>query len=171
MNIRASADSDVASIAALFTESVHQIAARSYTSEQLAAWAPEPPDLEQWRERLALLETLVAEFDGAMAGFISYTDRGHIEFLFTSPTFSRKGVASKLYEIAVQRLHLKGAMKLSADASIEARPFFESKGFSAVQEQVVERNGVQLRRFVMIRRCDDKNVQHDHAVDARTPRG
>ena len=126
MNIRASADSDVASIAALFTESVHRIAARSYTSEQLAAWAPEPPDLAQWRERLALLETLVAEFDGAMAGFISYTDSGHIEFLFTSPAFSRKGVASKLYEMAEQRLYLNGAKKLSADASIEARPFFES---------------------------------------------
>jgi putative acetyltransferase len=159
MNIRPTTDSDVASIAALFTESVHKIAARSYTPMQLAAWAPESPDLGQWRSRLALVETLVAEIDGAIAGFISYTDSGHIELLFTSPEFSRRGVASTLYEIAVQILDARGVKTLSTAASIEARPFFESKGFNIIEEQVVERNGVQLRRFAMTRTYSEKDAQ------------
>ncbi len=171
MNIRTSTDNDVASIAALFTESVHQIAARSYTPMQLAAWAPESPDLGQWRSRLAPLETLVGELDGAIAGFISYTGNGHIEFLFTSPAFSRKGVASRLYEVALKILCSKGVETLSTEASIEARPFFESKGFNTVEEQVVERNGVQLKRFAMTRACRDENSQPGHAADARASRG
>ncbi len=158
MKIRTSTDSDVASIAALFTESVHKIAARSYTPMQLVAWAPEPPDLGQWRSRLALAETLVAELDGAMAGFISYTGSGHIELLFTSPEFSRKGVASMLYECAVRILDARDVKALSTDASIEARTFFESKGFNVVEEQVVERKGVQLKRFAMIRAYSEKDA-------------
>lgn len=156
MHIRMANDSDVSSIAALFTESVRQVAARSYTDAQLAAWAPEPPDIAQWRSRLALLETLVAEVDRVMAGFISYTGMGHIELLYTAPAFTRQGVASKLYQVAVQRLHAKGARKISTEASIEARPFFESMGFDIVEEQVVERNGVQLTRFAMARLINDK---------------
>ncbi|WP_228289954.1 GNAT family protein [Marinobacter salsuginis] len=45
MNFRPFADQDLADIVALFTDSVHQIASRSYTPEQLATWAPRSPDL------------------------------------------------------------------------------------------------------------------------------
>lgn len=149
MNIRPSIDSDVPSIVALFSESVRQIAARSYTPEQLAAWAPEPPDLKQWQSRLAHLETLVADFEGVIGGFIAYTCDGHIELLYTAPAFSRQGVASKLYEAAARILRSKGIRDLSTEASIEARPFFESKGFRVTQVQLAERNGTQLKRFAM----------------------
>lgn len=141
---------------ALFIESVHQIAAHSYTLEQRMAWAPVSPDLEQWKSRLAILETLVADFEGVIGGFISYTGNGHIEYLFTSPAFSRRGVASRLYEAAVQSLRSKGVNKLTTHASMEARPFFELKGFSIVEEQLVERNGVQLRRFAMMGKCGNE---------------
>lgn len=151
LSLRPAADTDLPSIVSLFTDSVHQLAARSYTREQRAAWAPETPDLSQWRSRLAKVETLIAESDDTMTGFISFTAYGHIEFLFTAPTFSRRGVASLLYEAAVERLLGKGVRTLTTDASLEARPFFEAKGFTVVEDQTVERDGVQLQRFAMIR--------------------
>lgn len=124
LSLRPATETDLPSIVSLFTDSVHQLAARSYTPEQRAAWAPEAPDLSQWRYRLAKVETLIAESDGTMAGFISFTAGGHIEFLFTAPTFSRRGVASLLYEAAAERLLGKGVGKLTTEASLEARPFF-----------------------------------------------
>lgn len=151
MNIRPSTETDLAAMVALFSDAVHQIAVRSYTPEQLAAWAPESPDLEQWRSRLSPLETLIAESDGVMAGFISFTANGHIEFLFTAPAFSRQGVASTLYEAAAQRLLANGARTFTTEASLEARPFFEYKGFTVKDVQTAERDGVQFRRFAMAR--------------------
>ncbi len=144
-------ESDFPSIVSLFTDSVHQLASRSYTPKQRAAWAPEDPDVEQWRSRLAKVETLIAESDGTLAGFISFTANGHIEFLFTAPAFSRRGVATLLYEAAVERLLRKGVRTITTEASLEARPFFESRGFSVVEAQTVERDGVQLQRFAMAR--------------------
>ncbi len=155
MNLRAATDSDLTAMVALFFASVHQIAAESYTPEQLNAWAPESPNMKEWGSRLALLETLVAEFEGTLAGFISYSRIGHIEFLYVSPAFSRKGVASALFEMAVGSLRSNGVENLSTDASIEALAFFQSKGFNTVKKQTVERNGVQLRRYAMTRVSTD----------------
>lgn len=151
LNLRPAAESDFPALVKLFTDSVHQIAARSYTPAQRAAWAPASPDLEQWRSRLSDLETLIAESAFALAGFISFTPRGHIEFLFTAPAFARQGVASTLYEAAMRSLIEKGINRLTTDASLEARPFFESRGFTVVEEQTVERNGVEFQRFAMAR--------------------
>lgn len=155
LNIRATEESDTASLIALFTESVHKIASASYTPEQLKAWAPASPDLAQWQTRLASLNTLVAEKEAAMAGFISFTDDGHIDLLFTSPMFARQGVASKLFEAAEKQLQANGVRRLTTDASLEARPFFESRGFLVVEEQAAERNGIVLRRFAMVKGPDD----------------
>ncbi len=149
LNLRPATERDLPAIVRLFTDSVHQIAARSYTPEQRAAWAPAAPDLEQWRSRLSNLKTLVAESGDAMAGFISFTANGHIEFLFTAPAVARQGVASALYEAAVKCLLEKGVHRLTTDASLEARPFFESRGFRVMAVQSVERNGVQFKRFAM----------------------
>ncbi len=159
--IRYSVDCDCESIAALFTASVHQIAARSYSPEQLAAWTPEPPDLEHWQARLAGLETLLAEVEGEMAGFICFTGSGHIEMLFTAPSFSRRGVASRLYKAAVSKMLASGVTELSTEASIEARPFFESKGFKIAEVQVVERSSVRLKRFLMTAHCEGPGDRPD----------
>jgi hypothetical protein len=48
MNLRLATTSNTAAIADLFTTSVHQIADNSYNPEELAAWAPTPPDIVQW---------------------------------------------------------------------------------------------------------------------------
>ncbi|WP_027854171.1 GNAT family N-acetyltransferase [Marinobacterium litorale] len=151
MNIRPSTSNDIEAIIELFHDSVHQIAVRSYSPEQLSVWAPEQPDIEVWRSLLHGLETLVAEVDGVMAGFISFSAGGHIDLLYTSPRFSRRGVASALYEAAVRRLLSIGVQELSTEASLEARPFFQAKGFGIVEEQLVERQGVRLKRFAMRR--------------------
>jgi len=54
-------------------------------------------DAARWQERLAHLQTIVAESDGLLAGFASYTLDGYLDFLFTHPAFARRGVASSLY--------------------------------------------------------------------------
>ncbi|HBX40457.1 MAG TPA: hypothetical protein DEG64_08660, partial [Marinobacter adhaerens] len=62
---------------------------------------------------------------------------------------ARQGVASLLYQAAMQRLTANGVDTLTTDASLEALPFFESRGLKVSKEQTVERNGVKFRRFAM----------------------
>jgi putative acetyltransferase len=147
--IRPYCKSDLEAVALLFTDSVHHVANRYYDSDQLAAWAPRPPDLNSWTARLASVETLVAETDGKLAGFISYELNGHIDLLYTSPVECRRGVASALLRQAEAAIAGRGVSELFTEASLAARAFFERFGFKVSEEQCVQRNGVTFRRYAM----------------------
>ncbi len=149
VKIRSYQANDLESVATVFTESVHGLASARYDALQCSAWAQRPPDLSSWQERLSKLHTLVAEADGDISGFLSYDMTGHIDLLFVSPAYARRGVASLLYRNAELALNASGVTEQFTEASLVARPFFESKGFSVVEEQVVTRNGVELKRFAM----------------------
>src|SRR5437016_434698 len=97
MNERPYESADLPSVIETYTASIRVLAAPYYTSEQIAAWAPIPPDAARWEERLAHLHTIVTESDGVLAGFASYALDGYLDFLFTHPAFVRHGVASNLY--------------------------------------------------------------------------
>lgn len=38
---------------------------------------------------------------------------------------------------------------MNTAASITAKPFFEAKGYVELEEQIVERRGVRIRRYLM----------------------
>lgn len=165
MNVRAYTEADLATIASLFTVSVHELGASHYDLSQREAWAPIPPDLETWATRLASLHRLLASEGSKLVGFISYELNGHIEFLYTGPGLERRGVASLLYQ------HVQNALsgiELFTEASVVAKPFFLRQGFYVVEEQRVIRQGIAFRRFAMRKAAlAQQSVQADgHASDA-----
>lgn len=149
MKIRKYTDADLASVAHLFTASIHALTVEHYDATQRAAWAPRVSDLGQWRLRLQTLTTLVAETDGVLAGFIAYSADGHVDLLYTLPRFARQGVASMLYREAESALRQVGANVAFTEASLVARPFFERHGFVVAEERSVTRRGQVFRRFGM----------------------
>jgi putative acetyltransferase len=149
MSIRPYRDGDLEQVAQLFTDAVHSLARQHYDEVQRAAWAPRPPDIAEWRQRLAGLRTVLAEEDGRLAGFISYTPAGRIEMLFAAPAAARRGVASELYRHVESLLRALGIKELHTEASLVARAFFERHGFKLREAQLVTRRGASFRRFAM----------------------
>lgn len=150
MKVRRYEPSDLESVARVFTASVHALAADHYDTSQRAAWAPPSPDLEAWKSRMERQDALVAEDEnGAIAGFIAYDRGGHVDLIFTAPEHARKGVATLLYQSAEADLAIRGVTALFTEASITARPFFESQGFRTVKQETVHREAVTLERYVM----------------------
>jgi len=149
VHIRPYADEDLAALVAVFTTSVHQLAASDYAPQQLDAWAPRSPDLAAWRQRLQSLETVVATDGAALIGFISYNLNGHVDLLYTSPSYARRGVASLLYRFVEGALASAGALEIFTEASSVARPFFEHFGFATIEEQNVPVGGCSFRRYAM----------------------
>jgi GNAT superfamily N-acetyltransferase len=141
---------------ATYTASIRVLATSFCSSEQIAAWAPVPTDPDRCRGRLAQRQTIVAEVDGALAGFASYTHDGCLGFLFTHPTFARRGFASKLYEGVGSTLRAAGVPRITAHVSLAARRFFEHHGFRLDAEEEVECRGVYLHRFGMHKDLADR---------------
>ncbi|MFC4258858.1 GNAT family N-acetyltransferase [Marinobacter lacisalsi] len=140
---------DLSPLVRVFTESVHELTATAYDETQRYAWASRMPHLDSWQQRLESLETLVAEDGDELAGFISYDHDGHIDLIFTAPNYARQGIASSLYREAEQNLTTHGVSELYTEASVVARPFFESHGFKAIEEQRETIRGNHLLRYLM----------------------
>lgn len=152
MKLRQYCESDAEALASLFTESIHTLAVHDYDAEQRDAWAPRPPNIGEWRQRLGSLTTVVAQEDATCLGFISYETDGHVDLLYTAPGSARRGVATALLAAATTQLQALGITELFTEASLVAAPFFARQGFEVTEEQNVERRGVRFRRFAMRKR-------------------
>ncbi|MEX1033200.1 MAG: GNAT family N-acetyltransferase [Cellvibrionaceae bacterium] len=149
MHIRCYEASDLDTIITVFTQSVHQLTGEHYTDAQRNAWAPRAANREKWAARMEGLNTLVADGNDGIAGFLAYEMNGYIDLLYVSPRYARGGVASALYREVESALVSTGLKELFTEASAVARPFFEKQGFKFEAEQTVNRRGVGFNRFAM----------------------
>ena len=84
-----------------------------------------------------------------VAGFMELESDGHIDCAYTHPDFQRIGIASKLLDKLVTEAVKINITRLYVEASLIAKPFFESRGFSCIKENQIERKGVRLVNFTM----------------------
>lgn len=151
LSIRPYKPSDLSAVMDIYRRSVHEVACRDYSQEQLAAWVPTELDMQAWSERLAEGGVFVEQRDEKLTGFIRVDARGHVDLLFVHPDFQRQGIALRLFQAAHSWAIESGITRLTSDVSLTARPFFERVGFRLLTPQIVERNGVELNNFRMIR--------------------
>ena len=140
---------DALEIVRLFFETVRSVNRADYSDEQLNAWAPGLPELEEWHARMAGRRTLVAEEGGEVVGFAELENDGRLDMLYGRRDTVGWGVGGLLYEAVEREARAQGLGWLFTEASITARPFFERRGFRVVREQMVSRRGVSMTNFVM----------------------
>ncbi len=147
MIIREYHSSDCKELTELFYNTVHIVNAKDYTKEQLDVWATGQVDLKTWNQSLQEHFSIVAVDDNIIVGFGDIDKTGYLDRLFVHSGYQRKGIATAIcdqLESAVQE-------NIVTHASITARPFFEKRGYKVVKEQQVERQGIFLTNFVMIK--------------------
>lgn len=135
---------EAADLRDVFMSSVHGLARRFYTEEQIKAWAPVTHDEGQWADRIAALRPFVATVDGRVAGYADLQESGYIDHFFVAAEFSGQGVGSLL----MQRIHEAASQRhiavLFADVSLTAEAFFQHRGFAVVSCQSVIRKDVAI---------------------------
>ena len=148
MIIRKYQASDCKELADLFYNTVHIVNAKDYTKEQLNVWATKQVDLEKWNKSLQEHFSVVALDNETIVGFGDIDKTGYLDRLFVHANYQKKGIATGLcnqLEQAVQG-------DITTHASITAKPFFEKRGYKLVKEQQIERQGIFLTNYVMIKK-------------------
>lgn len=140
---------DAAVLAALFTETVHAICARDYSPAQLGAWAPRPPDLKRWQERLDVKRPIVATLDEEVVGFAELDPNGLVDCFYVHADYQRRGVGRALLREIEERALAAGIRRLHAEVSHTARPFFAHHGFVSRGESLRLIVGVKLSNWLM----------------------
>lgn len=147
MLIREYRPSDCRELAELFYNTVHTVNAEDYTKEQLDAWATGHVDLKKWNQSLQEHFSIVAIDNSIIAGFGDIDKTGCLDRLFIHLRYQRKGIATAI----CNQLESSVQENIVTYASVTAKPFFEKRGYKVVKEQQVERQGIFLTNFVMIK--------------------
>ena len=147
MLIREYQSSDCDKMAELFYNTVHTINAKDYSKEQLDVWATGQIDFKNWDQSFQEHYSVVAVNDGIIVGFGDIDRKGYLDRLFVHTDYQRKGIASDICNCLEQAVQ----GNIVTHASITARPFFERRGYKVVKEQQVERQGIFLTNYVMIK--------------------
>ncbi|WP_367619258.1 GNAT family N-acetyltransferase [Planococcus shenhongbingii] len=153
--IRKFRDADVKEIVSLFYETVHEVNAADYSEEQLAAWAPIGERMEKeavWGESLRRNITYVADIDGTIAGFCDMATTGYLNRLYVHKNHQRQGIASKLVDSLEQEAGKLELQAIRTEASLTAKPFFEERGYQVIKKQSVERKGIAMPNYKMLKK-------------------
>ena len=149
MRVRTYEISDTKQIVKLFYDTVHEVNIRDYTKAQVDAWAPADIDIASWTKSLSSKFTFVAEEGETIAGFGQLEANGHIDCFYCHKDFQRQGIGKIILEQIDAKAKSLGIEKLYTEASVTAKPFFESEGFIVIRKQEVERRGLKFINFAM----------------------
>jgi putative acetyltransferase len=149
IEIRDYRDTDCEALAGIFKRAVREIARKDYSPVQVAAWAPDEPDMGAFAARRTAKPTFVAEVDEKLAGFTDLDGEGHIDMFYVNPDYQRRGVASAMLRFLVSRAQSERRKRLFGEVSITARPVFERHGFKVLAYQSVPTNGQALGNYRM----------------------
>lgn len=147
---------DLKEIAAVYRNAVMALGPPAYAEDQTVVWASYPEDSDAFYGRLSRGITLVADFCGKPIAFGQLEPDDHIAFLYSSPEFARRGIATRIHAALESAARAAGTSILRTEASRISRPFFERRGYEIVASECVERKGVAIERFRMRKLLDDR---------------
>ena len=149
--------SDCPAIAGLFYDTVHTVNLADYTQDQVNAWAAGKVDLEAWDRSFREHDTVVAVEGKEIVGFGDMDETGYLDRLYVHKDYQREGIATAICDaLESAAVNRPGVVKITTHASITARPFFLSRGYRVMKEQQVERAGVLLTNYVMVKEMKKK---------------
>ncbi|MGN1060109.1 MAG: GNAT family N-acetyltransferase [Candidatus Coproplasma sp.] len=147
MTIRQYKSEDFDFVSQLFYTTVNCVNSKDYSAVQLNAWIKSSNCLRTRQNDLLKQRTLIAEINGVIVGFGSIDDSGYLDLLFTHKDYQNQGIATALCnELEKDRAEIKTC------SSITAKPFFVNRSYIVIKEQEVERFGVKLKNFEMIKK-------------------
>jgi putative acetyltransferase len=133
----------------LFRNTIHAINAKDYNESQLAAWAPNNIDRDIWEKKFTESIALVAEMNTEIVGFGNITHQGYVDMLYVHKNFQRQGVAKEILGKLESLASDTNSHYFATEASITARPFFESMGYHVLEKQTKEFRGEKFINYVM----------------------
>lgn len=149
MEFREYKNTDLHAVMDLFYVTVHEVNKNDYSEEQLDAIAPKDANEYHWEKSLEKNHTIVVEEDDKLIAFGNIGKIGYLDRLYVHPDYLRKGIASKLVEELEEYAKKHGSHVINVTSSITSKAFFESKGYAVIEEQINERRGERLLRYLM----------------------
>lgn len=140
---------DTPVVAEIFRASIEELAAEDYSEAQQDAWMAAADDEPAFGARLAGALALVVTLEGAPVGFGTLAGTETIDMLYVHPGVAGMGAGTMLIDALEKLAAARGAKTLVADASDNARGFFEKRGYVPQRRNTVLRGDEWLATTTM----------------------
>lgn len=144
--------SHAAEAVAVAQRAIRRTEGSAYTSTQVEAWLRGMTE-ERFRQRLSGSWAIGAfERENHLNGFATFVeDTATLDYLFVDPDAWRQGLGSLLVSAIEDHAQAVGACQVRVDASLLARPLFESLGYELVSEYQKEVRGVLFENAWLVK--------------------
>ena len=137
--LRAARDNDATGIHHVFISAIKAIDSNFYSLVQKVAWESAVlPD--SWLTRMREFEFTVAELDGKIVGFASWSDTD-LEHIYVASDSGHQGIGAKLMDTVLVKF---GNFEITLTASLNAARFYSKYGFIEEEYLVKQREGVDI---------------------------
>lgn len=143
--------SDCKRITELFYDTVHKINIKDYDEKQIEAWAGQIPDASVWNRSFLEHFTVVAVMNGEITGFGDMDKNGYLDRLYVDSGHQREGIGKAICDSLENGVKAK---EYTTFASVTAKPFFESRGYTVERENTVIRQGIELKNYFMTKKAN-----------------
>lgn len=150
---RPTTEADLPALWSLRTRAVRAGCASHYPPEVIATWCAAAPPASM----PLLLRAgggVVAQDDDRLLGYaVLDADTGEVDAVFVDPAMHGRGIGQALLEALEAMAREQGLDRLFLSASLNAVPFYERAGFTALRERMVaHRSGIAIRAVLMQKR-------------------
>ena len=145
---------------AVFLSTVHGLASKDYTRQQIEAWAPADIDPDLWSRLIQRIQPFVVLHEKEIVAYADLQPSGYIDHFFVCATHARQGVGSLLMKHLLAEAHTRAIAGLLSNVSLTAQPFFESFGFSIIEQRSPVLRGVVIPNALM-----HKKLTSTHSSD------
>jgi putative acetyltransferase len=149
LSVREMRSEDARAFLEVHHKAVRELAADSYPSDVIEAWAPLPITERHVQFVCSNADQefrLIAELNGEIVGIGCLVPQNHeLRACYVLPAASRKGVGSAILR-EIERVALdRGSTTLRTDSSLNAEPFYRSNGYEVRgRDEHILRNGVRM---------------------------
>jgi len=149
--IRAFCEKDATALADLTVAAIRAIGLRSYSQEQIEAWAARHPGPERFLKRAedGSHIFIAADESDAVVAYALLEPDGHLDMLYCHPDHTRRGLADELLAVAEQDARSLDVAHLYTEASELARPAFERAGYVVQNRRDFEIEGIAIHNYAM----------------------
>lgn len=131
MEIRRFKLGDEAALFRVFFTSIHEVASKDYSPEQIEAWAPSDFDMVAWADQVRKNQPFVAEIDGEVVGYADVQPDGYIDQFYVSGLHPRQGIGTGLMARIHDEAESLGLVALTSNVSKTAELFSLSRAFKS----------------------------------------
>lgn len=140
---------DTAALCQIYRDAVMQLGSPYYSIAQRRVWALWSQSPQLVDRMLSQGRTIVAEYDGATAGFAQLHPGSYVNMLYVAPGFARQGIGMALLETLEGIVREAALPMMQAHASLVSRNLFRKAGYRVRAYAPVTRHGVELPRHLM----------------------